>query len=91
MCGMIVLTFTRLIDNDGKDITAYDTPGEICVRGPTVIPGYYNNPKANAESWMENGFFRTGDILYCDSKTKLWYITDRKKVRTEHLIERNRY
>lgn len=70
----------RLIDENGKDITDFDVKGELCVRGPTVINGYYNNPKANAESYDEEGYFKTGDILYCDSKRKKWYIVDRKKV-----------
>ncbi|KAF1992457.1 amp dependent CoA ligase [Aulographum hederae CBS 113979] len=63
----------------GADISAYDTRGELCIRGPTVIPGYFENPAANAESFDEEGFFHTGDIAYCDGQTKLWYIVDRKK------------
>lgn len=50
------------------------------MRGPTVVRAYHNNPKANAETWDEEGYLHTGDILYCDSKTKKWYIVDRKKV-----------
>jgi 4-coumarate--CoA ligase len=75
-----ILTPRRLVDEDGKDITAYDVRGEICVRGPTVVRQYHKNPKANAETWDEEGYLHSGDILYCDSKTKLWYIVDRKKV-----------
>lgn len=52
--------------------------GEICVRGPTVIKGYFENPAANAESF-DGEWFKTGDIGYCDEKTKKWYIVDRKK------------
>lgn len=74
-------TDVKLIDDDGKDITAYDVRGELCVRGPTVIKGYYKNQKANAESWDSDGYFHTGDILYCDGKTNKWYVVDRKKVR----------
>jgi len=76
----LLLTICRLVDEDGKDITAYDVRGEACVRGPTVVRQYYKNPKANAETWDEDGYLHSGDILYCDSKTKLWYIVDRKKV-----------
>ena len=54
-----MLTGGRLIDNDGKDITDFDVRGELCVRGPTIIKGYYNNPKANAESWDQEGYFKT--------------------------------
>lgn len=38
--------------------------GEILVKGPTVTPGYYNNPDANEKAFTEDGFFRTGDAGY---------------------------
>ncbi|KAK5019859.1 hypothetical protein LTR16_000234 [Cryomyces antarcticus] len=69
----------KLVDDDGKDISAYDVEGELCIRGPTVIPGYFENPKANRESFDADGFYHSGDIGYCSSMTKLWYIVDRKK------------
>lgn len=69
----------KLVDDEGRDITGYDVRGEMCIRGPTVILGYLDNPEAN-KSWDEDGYFHTGDIMYCDGKTKLWYIIDRKKV-----------
>ncbi|OAL23059.1 hypothetical protein AYO22_06674 [Fonsecaea multimorphosa] len=71
---------SRFLPNtDVKDITAYDVEGELCVRGPTVIRGYFNNPSANAAAYDAEGYFKTGDVLYCDGKTKKWYIVDRKK------------
>lgn len=70
---------SRLIDNDGKEITAYDTRGEFCIRGPNLISGYFENPKANAESFDSDGFYKSGDIFYCDAKTKKLYCVDRKK------------
>jgi len=69
----------KLVDDDGKDITAYDVRGEICVKGPTIVDGYFENPEANSRDWDAEGYFHTGDIGYCDSKTKKWYIIDRKK------------
>ncbi|KAI9735336.1 MAG: hypothetical protein M1818_006531 [Claussenomyces sp. TS43310] len=36
--------------------------GEICVRGGSIMSGYIDNPKANAEVFLTNGFFRTGDL-----------------------------
>ncbi|KIX00982.1 uncharacterized protein Z518_10048 [Rhinocladiella mackenziei CBS 650.93] len=69
----------KLIDNEGNDISGYDVVGEMCVRGPTVIKGYFNNPEANKMSFDQDGFFHTGDVMYCDGKTKLWYVVDRKK------------
>ena len=71
---------SRLIDDDGKDITAYNVRGELCVRGPSVIDEYFSNAKANADSWDSEGYFKTGDIMYCDEESKKWYIVDRKKV-----------
>ncbi len=38
-----------------------DENGEILVKGPTVTPGYYNNPEANAAAFTSDGYFRTGD------------------------------
>ncbi|KAL8823902.1 MAG: hypothetical protein Q9191_005460 [Dirinaria sp. TL-2023a] len=69
---------TKLVDGDGNDITAYDTQGELCVRGPIIVSGYYNNPAAD-QAFDSDGFYHTGDIAYCDGQTKLWYIVDRKK------------
>lgn len=46
-----------------------------------MIDEYFANPKANADSWDADGFFKTGDIMYCDRMTHKWYIVDRKKVR----------
>ena len=68
----------KLVDDHGKDITGYGVRGELCVRGPTVISGYLD-AKATAESWDSDGFFHTGDIVYCEEETGKWYIVDRKK------------
>ncbi|EXJ60903.1 hypothetical protein A1O7_05056 [Cladophialophora yegresii CBS 114405] len=69
----------KLIDDEGRDITAYDVPGELCIRGPTIIPGYFNSPHATKDAVDSEGYFKTGDVMYCDSMTKKWYIIDRKK------------
>jgi acyl-CoA synthetase (AMP-forming)/AMP-acid ligase II len=44
-----------------------------------VTPGYFNNPEANAEAFDAEGWFKTGDIAYCDQRTRKWYIVDRRK------------
>ncbi|KAE9381458.1 AMP-binding enzyme [Stipitochalara longipes BDJ] len=79
LAGSVPNIEIKLVDDDGKDISAFDTVGELCVRGPTITSGYFENPKANAESFDSEGFYKSGDIGYCDGKSKKWYLIDRKK------------
>jgi long-chain acyl-CoA synthetase len=53
------------------------TPGEVCIRGPNVMQGYYNRPDANAEA-LHAGWFHTGDVGYRDDDGFFWLV-DRKK------------
>ena len=59
---------------DGRSLAPYET-GEICVCGPAVFAGYYDNPEANAKSFR-NGWFCTGDLGHLDEAGYL-YITGR--------------
>ena len=52
--------------------------GEICVKGPNVMLGYYNNPEATAAAFDEEGYFMTGDYGKLDDEGWL-YITGRRK------------
>jgi acyl-CoA synthetase (AMP-forming)/AMP-acid ligase II len=58
-------TEISIIDENGHHLAA-NTPGEVVVQGPNVMHGYRNNPKANAEAFID-GWFRTGDIGAIDS------------------------
>jgi long-chain acyl-CoA synthetase len=52
--------------------------GEICVKGPNVMLGYYKDPKATAEVFDEEGYFKTGDYGKLDEEGWI-YITGRLK------------
>jgi len=66
------------IMNDANEILPPGATGEICVRGPQVMPGYWNRPDETAKVMTADGFFKTGDIGVMDAEgyTK---IVDRKK------------
>jgi len=70
-------TDIKLLDADDKE-AAIGEPGEICAKGPQVMRGYWQKPKANAEAFTADGYFRTGDIGVFDAKGFL-RIVDRKK------------
>jgi fatty-acyl-CoA synthase len=61
-------------DDQGREVSAGVT-GEICVCGPAVFAGYYNNPDANAKAFRD-GWFRTGDLGHVDEEGFL-FITGR--------------
>ncbi|WP_174061974.1 long-chain fatty acid--CoA ligase [Agrobacterium larrymoorei] len=64
-------------DDDGNSL-ALGEVGEICIRGPQVMPGYWQRPDETAKVMTSDGFFRSGDMGFMDEKgyTK---IVDRKK------------
>ncbi len=62
----------RIVDPDERGV------GEIVVKGPMVMQGYYNLPEETAEVFTEEGWFKTGDLGYMDSENYL-YLTGRAK------------
>jgi 4-coumarate--CoA ligase len=69
----------KLVDDEGNDVTEYDVAGELCVRGPLIVKGYFNNTEANRLAWDDDGYFHTGDMALRKRENGLWYIVDRKK------------
>jgi fatty-acyl-CoA synthase len=66
----------KLLGADGREVALGD-PGELCVRGPLVMDGYWKLPEATYEA-LEDGWLRTGDIARRDERGFL-YLVDRKK------------
>ncbi|UJX44030.1 acyl-CoA synthetase [Xanthobacter sp. YC-JY1] len=64
----------QIQDDAGGEVAPFET-GEICVCGPAVLAGYYDNPEANAKAFR-NGWFRTGDLGHMDNEGFV-YITGR--------------
>ena len=67
----------RFIKEDGTDAIQGE-PGELWMRGPTIMKGYLNRPDATSDSITSDGFFKTGDIAIMDNEG-FYYIVDRKK------------
>ncbi|KAF4255143.1 hypothetical protein KXW98_009382 [Aspergillus fumigatus] len=71
----------RIMTPEGKEVTSYDTPGELVVRSPSVVLGYLNNEKATKETF-EDGWMRTGDeavVRVSPKGTEHIFIVDRIK------------
>jgi long-chain acyl-CoA synthetase len=64
-------------DDDGRDLGIGEA-GELCVRGPQVMKGYWNRPEETAKVMTADGFLRTGDIASVDERGYI-RIVDRKK------------
>ncbi|CAI2174496.1 11998_t:CDS:2, partial [Funneliformis geosporum] len=77
-CGILVPNMEcKLISEDGQEV-GYNTPGELCVRGPNVMKGYLNNKEATDAVIDKDGYFHTGDVSLVDDNGN-FYIVDRVK------------
>jgi len=70
-------TELKLLDDDGREVPP-GTPGEIAIKGPQVMAGYWQRPDETAKVMTADGFFRTGDIATVDERG-YFRIVDRKK------------
>ena len=66
----------KVVDGDGRELPA-GQPGEVLIRGPIIMPGYWNRPDATAETVVD-GWLHTGDVGVLDDDGFLT-ITDRAK------------
>jgi acyl-CoA synthetase (AMP-forming)/AMP-acid ligase II len=56
-------------DDAGRSLPLGD-PGEICIRGPNVMSGYYNQPEETRRAFTDDGFMRTGDVGIMDERIR---------------------
>ncbi|HCL86091.1 MAG TPA: long-chain fatty acid--CoA ligase [Comamonadaceae bacterium] len=71
-------TYMRILDDAGRDISASGQAGEIAIKGPQVMAGYWQRPDETAKVMTEDGYFRTGDIGTMDERG-FFKVVDRKK------------
>ena len=70
-------TYLKLLDDDGNEVTTGES-GEIAIKGPQVMAGYWQRPDETAKVMTPDGYFKTGDIGVMD-KRGFFKIVDRKK------------
>jgi long-chain acyl-CoA synthetase len=70
-------TDAAILDDDGKEVPLGEV-GEICLKGPQVMKGYWNRPEETATAFTADGWLRTGDMGVMDERGSV-RITDRKK------------
>jgi fatty-acyl-CoA synthase len=73
----MMFTEAKLVNSEGNQV-APDEVGELCLRGPHVCRGYWNNPAATAQVLDAEGWFHTGDLARCD-EDGFFYIAGRSK------------
>ncbi|TQN03244.1 long-chain acyl-CoA synthetase [Acidovorax temperans] len=71
-------TFMKLLDDDGREVTTLGQSGEIAIKGPQVMAGYWQRPDETAKVMTEDGYFKSGDVGVMDARG-YFKIVDRKK------------
>ena len=81
-CGSLFPLFeVRLVDAKGDDVVAYDAPGELWLKSPSIMLGYLDNEQATANAFCD-GWLRTGDLMQVrlsDKGYEHFFIVDRVK------------
>jgi fatty-acyl-CoA synthase len=76
-CGLpLIAVQTRIVDEEGNDVAQGET-GELWLKGPSITPGYWNQPELTAKAF-HGGWFKTGDAALQDADG-FFYLVDRKK------------
>jgi long-chain acyl-CoA synthetase len=71
-------TLIKLLDDDGREVTTLGQSGEIAIKGPQVMAGYWQRPDETAKVMTEDGYFKSGDVGVMDARG-FFKIVDRKK------------
>ena len=71
-------TWMKLLDDDGQEVTELGKPGEIAIKGPQVMAGYWQRPDETAKVMTVDGYFKSGDVGTMDARG-YFKIVDRKK------------
>jgi len=70
-------TECKVIDAEGNEVSVGE-PGELCIRGPQVMKGYWERPEETSKVLDDDGWLKTGDMA-CRDDNGFFYIVDRKK------------
>lgn len=71
-------TWMKLLDDEGQDVTIPGVTGEIAIKGPQVMAGYWQRPEETAKVMTPDGYFKSGDVGLVDERG-YFKIVDRKK------------
>jgi long-chain acyl-CoA synthetase len=71
-------TWMKLVDDDGQEVTGPGQAGEIAIKGPQVMAGYWQRPDETARVMTADGYFKSGDVGIMDARG-FFKIVDRKK------------